>query len=235
MSLAFKKKYSTIPFISKPYTPDQKGRLRPIHIERCPDCTEAKATCRIRFEKWRSRVYGPGFRLGAYRCETHHRSFTVYPPGWMPYGRKPLALVDHQGMAVECQADKAWEDTLFAAIIDAGIGCLWPEELQLGPIADADAGPHTRKTQRRHVAGAMRLFYLNANATPRDREYLATRLSIDLALPMTEGKRIRDGPSLLSRGRGGTAILKALPSTQSTLARLMALGTRHGFWGPHVQ
>ncbi len=169
-------------------------------------------------------------------CQDHGISFTVYPPGWVPYGRRPVFPFDHRGRVVTPGVgENRWDDTAFTAVIDAEAGDLWPEEVELGPVAedeDAAARPSCRKTQRRHLTGAMRLFALDAKGTSRDRDQVARALGVDLMPLETASRRIRDGPSLRVRGVEGVGVLSQLPAVVATAAGLLALGVSRGFWGP---
>jgi hypothetical protein len=69
-------------------------------------------------------------------CLNHSGSFTLYPPGWMPYGRKSIDNLDMRGHFVvheSWNAKARWEETEFLAVTDAADGELWPIEGKLGP------------------------------------------------------------------------------------------------------
>jgi hypothetical protein len=238
MSLSLKPNASKRPFVMVAYLADDRGILRPDRPAQCPYAQEGICKCRLRILRWRSRVFGPGFLLCVLECLDHGHSFTVYPRGWPPYARKPIAALDHAGRFVVPEHDAScWTETAFAAAVAAGSGELWPDTVTLGPSLPGDdiATAPCRKTQRRHVAGVMRLFALDATATSKERELVALALSLDLTLLARAAGRIRDGPSLKARGEEGATVLTQLPSAASTVDSLLRLGTARGFWGPALQ
>ena len=88
----------------------------------------------VRYGK-RARTNGPEYFLEIFYCTNHNVHFTVYPPGWMPYMRAPLVLLDPAGkpiVQIEADGDESpWSFTVFKGVIAAGMGTLWPEEKQL--------------------------------------------------------------------------------------------------------
>ena len=185
---------------------------------------------------WRNRVHGPGFPICSMLCIDDNVSFTVYPPGWTPFGREPVVALDHRGRIVTPdEGECPWEDTVFDAVIDASSGDTWPDAVTLGPSAPVDDDvehPRCRRTQRRHIAGAMRLFGIDAAGTRRERELVCRTMTLDLVPLEIAASHIRDGPSLKVRGEEGAKVLEQLPSVVATINGLLALGRSRGFWGP---
>ena len=185
---------------------------------------------------WRDRVHGPGFPLCSLLCLDDGASFTVYPPGWTPYERKALVGLDHRGCTLAPEAGESpWEGTVFDGVVDASSGKIWPDEVTLGPPVpedDGDKPSQCKRTQRRHVAGAMRLFALDQAGLRREREQVCQVLMLDLAPLEGAAGRIRDGPRLKVRGEEGAKVLEQLPQVASTIFGLLALGRSRGFWGP---
>lgn len=62
-------------------------------------------SCRVGAHHLRERKTGPGFALQVVRCAAHGRSFTVYPPGYVPYGRMALADGGLFGVASDAAQD----------------------------------------------------------------------------------------------------------------------------------
>ena len=88
-------------FLSAPYIVDKAGRARPSDgINQCPRASGSER-CRIRQHDWRNRKTGPSVALRVLKCMTHSRAFTVYPPGYVPYGRQAWIAVDLRGDAVK--------------------------------------------------------------------------------------------------------------------------------------
>lgn len=238
MSLSLKPIAGKRPFVMVVYRADDLGVPRPIRPAQCPYAQDGACQCRLRTLRWRSRVFGPGFLLCVLECLDHARSFTLYPFGWPPYARKPIAALDHAGRCVVPERDEGlWAETVFAAAIAAGSGELWPDTVTLGPSLPSDDAwaAACRKTQRRHVAGVMRLFALDACATSKEREHVALTLALELTLLQSATGRIRDGPRLAVRGEEGATVLTQLLPTASTVVGLLRLGTARGFWGPALQ
>lgn len=65
-------------------------------IDRCP-LARGGERCRIRQHDWRKRKTGPSVALRVLKCKSHRRAFTVYPPGYVPYGRQAWIPVDPRG------------------------------------------------------------------------------------------------------------------------------------------
>lgn len=236
MSLARKPIFSLKPFITAVYTANAEGRMIPDRPCHCPSGSVGSNPCRIQIEKWRVRRFGPGFDLAGMWCVSHDHSFTAYPVGWVPYGRKPLVQLDYRGRSIcGISGRDFWRGTLFDAVVDAAENRIWPEEINLGPVPVNGEVPGSRRTQRRHIAGAMRLFQLCADCSLRSREQVAAQVGIDLAVLESEAKRIRDGPTILVRGSGGMMVLKTLSATNLVTARLVTLGSCREFWGPIIQ
>lgn len=60
-------------------------------LPRCAPCAEgATSPCKICLHLLRERRTGPGHPVAVIRCQSHGRFFTVYPPGFVPYGRQKL-------------------------------------------------------------------------------------------------------------------------------------------------
>lgn len=218
-----------------PYAATDDGRLRPGKPDRCPSAATATGDCQIHIERWRKRKCGPKFFLYGMICLTHEKRFTIYPPGWTPYGRKPLAPLDHLGRPLnEPLAKQCWQETLFDAVLDAERAERWPEEVTLGPSATTTPQVHCMKTQCRQIAGAMRLFALDQRAEGKEREVVSRELQLDLAVLHEESGRIRDGPNMTTRGKAGARILAKLPVINHTVSGLLALGKSQSFWGPSL-
>jgi hypothetical protein len=109
------------------------GRFRPILPGHCPFGGDGEG-CRVGAHGRRERQQGPEFALVVAVCHAHRRYFTLYPPGWTPWGRIAVQ---------EPSAADSWKTTMFAAALDAAAGRLWPVE-SLGALGCA-------KTQGRWI------------------------------------------------------------------------------------
>jgi len=228
MGLTRKPVVGSRPFIVLPYYASEGGQPKPDKPRFCPEGGDYE--CSIVIKKWRKRKCGPNFPLAGMYCKVHDLSFTIYPPGWSPYSRRPLLLVDHGGCAVETSAHQmSWSFTLFKALYDASKGNFWPEEVSLGPIPDSDP-QQSRRTQRRHIAGALRLLGLSGFQDTRQREIVSHEIQLGLMMLEDCAARIRAGPTLGVMGTEGVRVLAQLPGIRSAMSGLLALGERQGYW-----
>lgn len=165
--------------------------------------------------------------------------FSVYPPGWTPYGRRILLHVTPAGEEVSGlpASTSSWLDSAFGASVDASRWRLWP--LSLGGSNDfaQQYGHHpygVRRTQRRHVEGVLRLFSL-LPGQEGEHPALAAWQDIDLSVLTQASSRPRDGPPLVVGGARGVAILSAIgrPRRQ-VLPGLIRIGVLREYWGPIV-
>lgn len=87
--------------------------------------------CRIGGGFWRERSTGPSHPLRVVRCRTHNVAFTLYPEGYLPYGRMPVLSEPDEEGEFDTKA------SLVGAAIAATGGQHWPEELiedEQGPV-----------------------------------------------------------------------------------------------------
>jgi hypothetical protein len=233
MSLAVKPVHSKRAFVSVPYRLDHSsGRWLPVLPEACPSAAAAaEVPCCVRLSGWRTRKCGPDHPLGIGGCRPHRRWFTLYPPGWTPFARKPLVDQTPRGDAVISESH--WCHTLFQALVDAADGRWWPVMARGRPAGSTLPPPGgTRKTQLRHLAGALRLLAVDG-ADAREQLILALALGVDLTSVATAAARIRDGPSATARAEHGAVVLrKATRSRSRLLSELVDLGRARQFWGP---
>jgi hypothetical protein len=217
------------------YVPDSNEVPRPNKPKNCPAAASVEDSCNIHLERWRWRKCGLSFAVAGMYCHVHKVSFTVYPPGWLPYARKALMHIDHNGSAIELiKSDCGWSETLFAAGADAAREKLWPEEVHLGPAGNTETNIliMSRRTQRRHINGMMQLFGLGDNAMASYRDNVSRLLSVAL-IDLEEGsKRVRDGPTLVRKGLEVVRVLEKVQAIRLRMSGLLTLGTNQGFWGP---
>jgi hypothetical protein len=128
-----------------------------------------------------------------------------------------------------------WRETEFDAVLDAAAGDFWPEEVTaLGPAPPEtpEVTAHCRRTQRRHIKGALQLLGLDVSSTARDRETVSRELPLSLVVLHECSLRIRDGPTMAAWGREGARVLSELPAINRTVSGLLLLGESRGLWGP---
>lgn len=236
MSLARKRIYASLRVVVSPYLIDSLGCLRPTRPLVCP-LAMGGPPCKIESHGWRRRKCGPGYPLALCYCNTHELSFTVYPPSWPPFGRRPVVDVSPAGHDVVVGAAPAdpWTDTAFGAATDAAAHVIWPQSHADDGAWRAAYGrePYgTARTQRRHIAGINALFAL----TPKldaERPTVVAALGLDLADIVVAAGRVRDGPELVAEGAKGADLLRALGTPRRRLlAGILRLGVDREYWGP---
>lgn len=236
MSLAHKPVYSSRPFLTAPYLVDGAGILRPARPNRCPVGPNTYI-CKVSWHGWRHRKCGPGYPLAKARCRSHDCTFTVYPLGWSPFGRRRAVVVSHAGFDVEDYGAglDAWTETVFGASSDAAAGCRWPNS-----AADVVAWrvryerePYgVARTQRRHIEGVSALFALAPKLEGRQAGVVAA-IGVNLSDIAQAAGRVRDGPALVAEGKKGAAILRILGTPRRRLLPgINRLGVDREYWGP---
>ena len=217
------------PFVTTPYKVVD-GQLRPVLPARGPCWSEA-APCRTRIQHLRRRKTGiPWGFVAVAICVTHGLSFTLYPPGHVPYGREPWVALGPDGSDLDSGtgANKGPTSSgYFGAANDAADGSRWPVDSAPSP---PDA---VRTTQRRRVAKAAALLGLEGDLslgpeTVADVTGLPAgellealgRLAITRDL-VRRGREIRDVLAHVA-GRAGRALMD----------RFAVLGHLVGEWGP---
>lgn len=196
-------------FVVTPYPLSQSGVREPVMPTQCPFGGDG-AQCSVGKHSRRERASGPGFALVVAVCRAHARYFTLYPPGWVPYARVPVARP-------RC---KGWQRTLFGAAVLAAKGEIWPE--------NSVAAPGCAVTQRRRIARCGAWLGLRGQTADFERAALA------LQVPLHRAQRARDRFALSRRRERGAAIvalLEAMAEDEAVLWRLLALGVELGVCG----
>ena len=202
-----------------------------------PSCClagEASKRCWLRIDRKRVRKTGPKFALCVVECKTHGHCFTLYPPGYVPYGRILIAPVasDQQLLRVERPASSgtelAWNRTIFRAAIDAAHGIAWPR--QLGP-GDAERGIETWRTQGRRITMAASLLGVLAEAD-RIQPAVAAMLGLPTLVVRDAAKDFGDPErrTYIARGQALSAPRQAL-AQDCLVERLATAGALVGLWG----
>lgn len=199
-------------FVVTVYEVGHGGAQQPLLPLHCPFGGDG-ASCRVGVHCRRERKQGPGFALAVAVCHEHRRYFTLYPPGWTPWGRTPVCSTTAQGRT-------DWATTLFVAALDAAAGDLWPVE-SCGALGCA-------KTQARWIHRGAR--WLGVAGTERATEAAASVLD----LPLSELVRARSQFAGAGRRRGGRALEPLLQQrawAETDLRRLLVVGGRAGVCG----
>ena len=213
------------PFVSSPYSPGGEGVLAPAIPDVGPCSRQSKPACSVFLHHKRPRLTGPCFPLSVVRCRTHGVTFTLYPPGHVPYGRKAIGSdVPTVGMA----GAKAFVGTLFDASLDASQGSPWPRVCPGGST-------QWWGTQRQYLSIAMHLCGVAPDMSTTLREILAAALQTETLLLLDGSAAITAQPGYQSRGQAVRTVLEQLPSGPCAIERLSVSGHLIGFWGaPYV-
>jgi len=174
----------------------------------CPKST-GEISCALRFKYRRKRKTGPEHDLAVVGCQVHHITFTLYPLGFAPYGRK----------IIDCSGDLS--QSVFAAAGDAAEDKLWPES-----SAKEEGG--VRTTQSRHISITAQLFGFDLALDGKIR--IASLLGLEPRVMLDTYDRVRDGPRL--REAWGKAILEVLEKIRSPcpIQKLLECGVIAGLW-----
>jgi len=206
------------------YERDGSGTLQGVLPSRCP-LGDDGSECRVGLHDHRSRKTGPQIPLVVARCHRHEVSFTVYPPGHVPYGRTAVAPVDLQGRRVaptepaELGVSIGVSGTMWEATADAAAGVRW---------AEAGGPGGSRRTQGRRLVGAAVLFGLRSE--PRVREQVATVLGIATLTLHEAARRCSEFATWRDRAQQLLGLLKRCLAGGLSRA-LLAAGHLTGLWG----
>jgi len=218
-------------FVVTPY--EKAGdRLLPQLPDTCPLGVADGQACRLFTDHFRARKTGPRFALCVMRCDTHEIGFTLYPPGYTPWGRKPW--VREGGVAQgeeEVEDNPAWlRNTYFDAALEAAAGVFWPRE----KVLDTEFATPSDLTQQCHLSRAIRL--LGIDQEPARRELFAELFHLPGQLLHEAAGIIAQQPPLADLGRVVRRVLEAIPSTLTGVFESLAIGGAGvGLWPPlHV-
>jgi hypothetical protein len=198
---------------------------------RCP-FAGGRAACCLRVNHYRARKSGPCYPVAVVGCRIHGGGcFTLYPPGHVPYGRKPVAPQGPSGVFYVREGTQAsgtrlqpwWRASFFSAAVDAAAGARWPEE-----SLSEDA--RRRRTQGRRLAAAVRLTGVHPALEERTREQIAVRLGVPLLTLREAALRWCQEPSWCSRGEAVMAVLDAVHPTGALPDRILAAGAAADLW-----
>lgn len=239
MSLARKPIYAAHLVVTVPYLVDRLGRLRPQRPSRCT-APLAGVECVIVWHGERVRKCGPAYPLAMARCRTHGIAFTLYPPGWLPFGRRIVLAVAPSGLIIDDPGPglDAWSETCFGATVEASQCLVWPASsggARAWQMRHGHAPYGVRRTQLRHIAGANTLFGLSSALTS-ERPTVVAATGLNMSDIVQAAGRVRDGPLLVTEGMKGADILRALgPPNRRLLPGFVRLGIDREYWGRHLR
>ncbi|MCP4290176.1 MAG: hypothetical protein GY792_38190 [Gammaproteobacteria bacterium] len=167
------------------------------------------------------------------RCKTHGIGFTLYPPGYTPWGRKPWVPPDEVVVKAEDEADdnaEWYRNTYFEAALDAADGIFWERE----KTPDSDFAKPSALTQECHLQRAIRLLGITQACSGRD--IFAHLLCIPGQTMNDAAGMIAQQSDLAALGQAVCTVLGAIPLTfNRVFERLASCGAAVGLWPPlHV-
>lgn len=209
---------------------------------RCVASTELDGSdCSIAIHGYRSRKAGPSHPLAVARCKRHEVAFTLYPPGYVPYGRVAIAPIDggcqvlhdttdaEVGEGVTCNErakQLAWNATIFRAALDGRAGLAWPRESSGGAIG-------SWRTQGRWLAFIAT--WLGLTGTEVKQWSYAGPLGVPTLTLREASAGYADAKGYVARGQAVALVLDALSAMTVTgrllLDLLLAAGFVAGLWG----
>ncbi|MCP4041917.1 MAG: hypothetical protein GY731_08160, partial [Gammaproteobacteria bacterium] len=170
-----------------PYEADGENKMVPRIPDICPIGVEDGQLCRLFLDHLRPRKTGPCFPLTVVRCRMHETAFTLYPPGYTPWGREKWAPVAPDGTVLTSEGGALrFQDTYFKAALAAAEGIVWAREKEF----DEDFRNPSFITQQCHLDRVLRLLGLKRD--PIWREAFAQTLSIP-------GQRLHEAAQALTQ------------------------------------
>lgn len=214
-------------FLVTSYTVDAAGQVDAVMPSRCPVGVDASTggECGVALHHRRARKTGPGHALCVVKCRAHGLAFTLYPPGYAPYRRQAVLRLTPEGDPIRREGSAVqaeFEDTVFAAALDAKEGKRWVRETK------AEVPERWWSTQGRHLRLTARLVGVAIDLAEKTRESIAAVLSVGLFslrnLCQAEGYR--------ALGAGVCSVLGWLQGRASVRAQqLLVCGHLIGQWG----
>ena len=217
------------PFVVTEYRPGPDGTLEPELPTEGVCAGWDGRSCKLNINHRRERSTGPCFPLTVMRCRPHQRGFTLYPPGYVPYGRIGVAAVAPDGsLILGPDGAERYRGTVFEASFEAAEQKAWHREHRGG------SSKRWWGTQLRRLALAARLLAVAPGVASRRREEVAEILCIDLLLLSEQAQKMREAQGYQQRGAAIREVLDALPTSRFLPERLLECGYLAGCWGaPH--
>lgn len=194
----------------------------------CPFRVDDNKPCKLVTDHDRYRKTGPCFSLRVLRCITHKKSFTLYPPGHFPYGRKPLIQVGVDGKKVVDleYGDQRFQSTLFDAALDADNNKPWNH----GDVLKSFMRPFS--TQVYHLHRATCILGLEDAISDNQRHAISQVLMLPV-ITLSEGAVcIKNNSGYQNTGKVICSLLDKLPKVTSIFERLVEVGSQAGLWPP---
>lgn len=167
----------------------------------------------------RERKCGPDFKLLVVQCKAHGACFTLYPVGWVPYGRMAIApSPPARSDVAETSSGLAWDDTAF------GVVPRW-----LASSTDNELSSY-RRTRTRQVASSAQ--WLGLTGTVADAEFASAILSRHLAVWTDAREAYQSATRWRSRAATVERALSVIVDSVDLWRRMLRVGHRMGACGP---
>ena len=214
-------------YVATPYTADSDGIYTAELPTRCPRPPLPGQPCDITVNHRRERKTGPCIPLFVVHCATHKISFTLYPPGHVPYGRKSItAIALDESPCINTTGKDRFGGTLFEAALDAAEGDPWAYHYQ------PDKTGSSFNTQTAHIQRALAMFGLDGAREPMMCESVAQVLGIPGQMLHDSGRMCNLSPLYLNRGKAIADILDIIPASHFLFERLAFSGYLAQLWPP---
>ena len=174
---------------------------------------EDGSPCEVARHDRRPRKSGPEHALVVCRCRAHGVSFTVYPPGYVPYGRVAVVAEDSEGRTIQ---GEALGTTVFGAALDLG------------------AQSESRRMQRRTVQRRLSVCAAMLGLWTALPEPVRDQIADALWLPRLAARASARAYSVTRRLRDRRALLLELLARVPLARRrtgLLIAGRLAGLWG----
>jgi hypothetical protein len=212
-------------YVVSAYYANSYGKLVPELPDFGPCHNWDQRPCNLGIDHYRDRKTGPCFPILVIRCSTHKKGFTIYPQGYVPYGRQQLAPVAPDGhLIIEKSGAQLFRGTYFDAALDASVGHFWPCESTTGSLSARYC------TQKRHLSRALLLLGIQPGLHWRLREETAQILAVSGQLLHDSVTRIQAHPSYQNQGQAICHVLNALEPSTSLFERLAEVGAGVCLW-----
>lgn len=180
---------------------------------------------------WRNRETGPRISLAVVQCRTHQVSFTLYPPGHVPYGRKAIVGdVSIDGFQVGSEEPEEISDTFEGTLFDGALKGDQGVFLSKKKTCEPPGGCYD--TQLNDIKKSATILGIFQDAQTHCHIHIAEILH----LPQTPKTKHFSGFSDAEWNAKRTAqtickILKQIPS-DNRFERLISCGSLGGLWPP---
>lgn len=234
MAVLLRKRVGRKPFVTARYLlVGTRYEIDAVHV--CPEAAGDRRRCDLRPKDWRERETGPDHPLRVLECVTHCCCFTVYPPSYGPYERRPGAAVAPDGSPLgsnsEADDQEALRCTKFRAVVDFMAGVRWPLDIETADLDGVSDPPGVFRTQIRHIGRSAIFFGLDPELTDAFRLETAINLGIPTQRIIDGAGRVRDGPVWRSRASEVGAFLQYISPLHTVLGGLVRQGKLVGLWG----